>query len=86
MRTALVVGAEAPTPFVDWDDRNTAVLFGDGAGSVVVQASAREEGLLAQSGLFTAEQADAAAVESRAGRPTTFIVEEMAERTRRRRA
>ncbi len=40
----------------------------------------------AQSGLFTAEQADAAAVESRAGRPTTFIVEEMAERTRRRRA
>jgi 3-oxoacyl-[acyl-carrier-protein] synthase-3 len=48
VRTALVIGAEVPTPFVDWDDRNTAVLFGDGAGAVVVQASAREEGLLAE--------------------------------------
>ncbi len=48
VRTALVVGAEVPTPFVDWDDRNTAVLFGDGAGAVVIQASARDEGLLAE--------------------------------------
>lgn len=48
VRTAVIVGAEVPTPFVDWDDRNTAVLFGDGAGAVVVQASAREEGLLAE--------------------------------------
>ena len=48
VRTALVIGAEVPTPFVDWDDRNTAVLFGDGAGAVVVQASGREEGLLAE--------------------------------------
>ncbi len=48
IRTAIVVGAEVPTAFVDWRDRNTAVLFGDGAGAVVVQASAREEGLLAE--------------------------------------
>lgn len=48
VRTALVVGAEVPTPFMDWDDRNTAVLFGDGCGAVVVQASDREEGLLAE--------------------------------------
>jgi 3-oxoacyl-[acyl-carrier-protein] synthase-3 len=46
--TALVVGAEVPTPFLDWDDRGTAVLFGDGCGAVVVQASQREEGLLAE--------------------------------------
>ena len=48
VRTALVVGAEAPSPFIDWDDRNTAVLFGDGCGAAVVQASDREQGLLAE--------------------------------------
>jgi 3-oxoacyl-[acyl-carrier-protein] synthase-3 len=48
VRTALVVGAEAPTPFMDWTDRNVAVLFGDGAGAAVLQATDREEGLLAE--------------------------------------
>ena len=37
-KRALVVGAEVPSPFVDWDDRNTAVLFGDGCGAAVVRA------------------------------------------------
>jgi 3-oxoacyl-[acyl-carrier-protein] synthase-3 len=48
VRTALVVGAEAPTPYMDWDNRNIAVLFGDGCGAVVLQASPEEEGLLAE--------------------------------------
>jgi 3-oxoacyl-[acyl-carrier-protein] synthase-3 len=48
LETVLVIGAEVPTPFLDWDDRNTAVLFGDGCGAVVVQATPREEGLLAE--------------------------------------
>jgi 3-oxoacyl-[acyl-carrier-protein] synthase III len=48
VRTALVAGGEVPSPFVDWQDRNTAVLFGDGAGAVVVQAADREEGLLSE--------------------------------------
>jgi 3-oxoacyl-[acyl-carrier-protein] synthase-3 len=48
IRTALVIGAEVPTPFLDWTDRNTAVLFGDGCGAVVIQATDREEGLLAE--------------------------------------
>jgi 3-oxoacyl-[acyl-carrier-protein] synthase-3 len=48
VRTALVVGGEVPSPFIDWDDRNTAVLFGDGCGAVVLQATDREEGLLAE--------------------------------------
>ena len=48
LRTALVVGVEVATPFLDWEDRNTAVLFGDGCGAVVVQATGREEGLLAE--------------------------------------
>ena len=48
IRTAVVVGAEVPSPFLDWEDRNTAVLFGDGCGAVVIQATDREEGLLAE--------------------------------------
>jgi len=37
--TALVVGAEVFSRIVDWTDRNTSVLFGDGAGAVVLQAA-----------------------------------------------
>jgi len=36
-KTVLVVGADALTKFVDWTDRSTCVLFGDGAGAVVVR-------------------------------------------------
>ena len=45
---ALVIGAEVISPFMDWSDRNVAVLFGDGAAAVVLRATDREEGLLAE--------------------------------------
>jgi len=38
-RNALVVGAETLSRIVDWSDRSTCILFGDGAGAVVLQAS-----------------------------------------------
>lgn len=38
-RSALVVGAETFSRILDWDDRSTCVLFGDGAGAVVLQAA-----------------------------------------------
>lgn len=38
-KTILVVGAEVLSRMVDWNDRTTCVLFGDGAGAVVLQAS-----------------------------------------------
>ena len=38
-RTALVVGAEVLSRMLDWSDRTTCVLFGDGAGAVVLRAS-----------------------------------------------
>ncbi len=44
-RCALVVGAETLSRIVDWSDRNTCVLFGDGAGAVVLEAS-DEPGIL----------------------------------------
>jgi 3-oxoacyl-[acyl-carrier-protein] synthase-3 len=39
VKTALVVGAEVFSRILDWDDRGTCVLFGDGAGAVVLRAS-----------------------------------------------
>ncbi|WP_133511989.1 beta-ketoacyl-ACP synthase III [Candidatus Thiosymbion oneisti] len=45
IRRALVVGAEILSYIVDWQDRDTAVLFGDGAGAVVVEAGP-EPGIL----------------------------------------
>jgi 3-oxoacyl-[acyl-carrier-protein] synthase-3 len=44
-KTVLVVGAETLTRMLDWSDRNTCVLFGDGAGAVVLKADA-EAGIL----------------------------------------
>lgn len=45
-RTALVIGAETLSRMLDWNDRGTCVLFGDGAGAVVLEASS-EPGILA---------------------------------------
>ncbi|KAF1689258.1 beta-ketoacyl-ACP synthase III [Pseudoxanthomonas taiwanensis] len=45
VKTALVIGAETLTRMVDWTDRTTCVLFGDGAGAVVLKADA-ETGIL----------------------------------------
>lgn len=38
VKTAVIVGAECLSKIVDWTDRNTCVLFGDGAGAVVLRA------------------------------------------------
>lgn len=48
VRNAVVVGVEVLTPFLDWTDRTTAVLFGDGAAAVVLQATEEKTGLLAE--------------------------------------
>eukprot|EP00611_Tribonema_gayanum_P016391 TRINITY_DN2855_c0_g1_i4.p1 TRINITY_DN2855_c0_g1~~TRINITY_DN2855_c0_g1_i4.p1 ORF type:complete len:316 (-),score=100.87 TRINITY_DN2855_c0_g1_i4:98-1045(-) len=37
-KRALVLGADALSRWVEWDDRNTCILFGDGAGAVVIEA------------------------------------------------
>lgn len=46
IRRALVVGVELISRYMDWSNRNVAVLFGDGAAAVVVEASDREEGVI----------------------------------------
>ena len=45
-RRVLVVGVDTLTRFVDYTDRTTCILFGDGAGAVVIEASTEDRGLL----------------------------------------
>jgi 3-oxoacyl-[acyl-carrier-protein] synthase-3 len=45
-KTALVIGAEKLSTVTDWQDRTTCVLFGDGAGAVVLQVRDSGEGIL----------------------------------------
>lgn len=56
-KTALIVGAEVFSRIMDWNDRGTCVLFGDGAGAVVLKA-ADQPGLLATSLHADGSQAD----------------------------
>ncbi|WP_339692900.1 beta-ketoacyl-ACP synthase III [uncultured Parasphingorhabdus sp.] len=46
-KNALVIGAETFSRILDWEDRGTCVLFGDGAGAVVLSAEQGERGVLA---------------------------------------
>jgi 3-oxoacyl-[acyl-carrier-protein] synthase-3 len=46
IKNALVIGTETLSRFVDWQDRNTCILFGDGAGAFVLQASDQPGGVL----------------------------------------
>jgi len=46
---ALVVGGDALTRFVDWDDRNSAILFGDGAGAMVMESQEGGGGVMGYS-------------------------------------
>ena len=52
-RNVLVIGAELLTRFLDFSDRNTCILFGDGAGAVVLSASDEEGGGMAGMELTT---------------------------------
>jgi 3-oxoacyl-[acyl-carrier-protein] synthase-3 len=45
IKCALVLGAECITKLIDWNDRNTCVLFGDGAGAVILKPS-EEQGII----------------------------------------
>ncbi|NIJ39943.1 3-oxoacyl-[acyl-carrier-protein] synthase-3 [Parvibaculum indicum] len=52
-KTALVIGAETFSRLLDWTDRTTCVLFGDGAGAMIVKAG-EGEGTNADRGILTA--------------------------------
>ncbi len=52
-RTALVIGAEKLSSIIDWTDRTTCVLFGDGAGAAVVRYDENSESDILASKLYT---------------------------------
>ncbi|MBR0695874.1 beta-ketoacyl-ACP synthase III [Bradyrhizobium lablabi] len=52
-KRALVIGAETFSRILDWDDRGTCVLFGDGAGAVVLEAQQQQAGNASDRGVLT---------------------------------
>jgi 3-oxoacyl-[acyl-carrier-protein] synthase-3 len=48
VRNAIVIGVEVISPYMDWSNRNVAVLFGDGAAAVVLQTSDEPSGVIAE--------------------------------------
>jgi 3-oxoacyl-[acyl-carrier-protein] synthase III len=68
VRNALVIGAELISPFMDWTDRDVAVLFGDGAAAVVLEATQRAEGLVAEKLGCFAEARETLRVQGMGGR------------------
>ena len=57
-RTALVIGVELISRYMDWNNRNVAVLFGDGAAAAVLQESTDEAGVIAEKLQCYAESRD----------------------------
>ena len=45
-KRALVIGSEVLSRFVDWKDRSTCILFGDGAGAAIIEVTNEREGIL----------------------------------------
>lgn len=58
MKTVLVVGAECLSKITDYTDRTTCILFGDGAGAVVIQKSSTKHEILSTSLAADGSQAD----------------------------
>lgn len=48
-KTILVIGAETLSRILDWSDRSTSILFGDGAGAVLLRATKENKGIIATS-------------------------------------
>jgi 3-oxoacyl-[acyl-carrier-protein] synthase-3 len=48
VKNALVIGVELISQYMDWDNRNVAVLFGDGAAAMVLKASDEQSGVVAE--------------------------------------
>ncbi|MFA5571258.1 MAG: beta-ketoacyl-ACP synthase III [Sphaerochaetaceae bacterium] len=52
VKTAVVIGSEKMSAITDWNDRNTCVLFGDGAGAVLLEANNKSHGAIIDTVLF----------------------------------
>lgn len=57
-RNVLVIGTEILSRVVDWNDRNTCILFGDAAGAIVLSAGPKDRGLILSQLMSDGSQAD----------------------------
>lgn len=78
VNTALIIGAEKMSTFLDWEDRNTCVLFGDGAGAMVLQAAGAERGIM--KGVFGSDGSLASLLWTPGGGSRNPMTPEMLER------
>ena len=72
VRNALVVGGEVISRFMDWRNRNVAVLFGDGCAAVVLQATEAQTGLLGERLGCDASARDALVIQGMGARYADF--------------
>lgn len=72
VRNAVVLGGELISSLMDWDNRGVAVLFGDGCAAVVLEASPREEGVLAEKLGCDAEARSTLVIQGMGGRYADF--------------
>ena len=68
-KTIVVIGAERMSSIVNWEDRSTCVLFGDGAGAFVLQAEESESGIYSNHLFSNGEFYDALYVDTKCAEP-----------------
>ncbi len=78
VNTALVIGAEKMSTFIDWKDRNTCVLFGDGAGAMVLRATDANRGIM--KGVFGSDGSLASLLWTPGGGSRTPMTHDMLDR------
>jgi 3-oxoacyl-[acyl-carrier-protein] synthase-3 len=72
VRNALVIGGEVISRFMDWSNRNVAVLFGDGCAAIVLEAAEEQTGLLGEQLGCDAEGRGALVIEGMGARYADF--------------
>lgn len=77
-KRALVIGSEVLSRIVDWKDRSTCVLFGDGAGAAVIEIS-KEDGILSTCFAADGTLGEESLVSSELGLDSPFVLEKKIE-------
>lgn len=78
-KRALVIGAETLSKMIDWSDRSTCVLFGDGAGAAIIEASDDEDGIISTCFAADGKQGETSLVSGELELNTPFAKEAMSE-------
>lgn len=79
-KRALVIGSEVLSRFVDWKDRSTCILFGDGAGAAIIEGNNEKEGILSTCFLSDGELGAKALVAGELELNTPFAKESIEEK------